>query len=136
MARQRKEKSIKDIKLKHPDRSGPDPSQKTLLEIAQERRLFQQADERQQANDNNKSKVVMTKSGPVPEDDMLSPGAERVLEALLWTSTLAMLHFSFEVLVQNQYGTEVKWPKVFQRSAAAWARTSYLPGEKEKRSLS
>ncbi|KAF7559263.1 hypothetical protein G7046_g4904 [Stylonectria norvegica] len=102
MARQRKEKPIKGIKLVQPDRSGP--SEKTLFELAEERQLFLQAERRNREN----------------TADVLSPGAERVLEVMLWTVTLAILHFTFDVLVQNQFGTSIKWPQVWIRTARAW----------------
>lgn len=110
MARQRKEKSIKDIKLKQPDRSGP--SEKTLFDFAQERNLFEEADRRQRQA-----------AADAPE---LSPGAERFLETLLWTVALATIHFTFEVLVQRQFGTEILWPDAISRTLKAWLRTLKL----------
>ncbi|KAH7144418.1 hypothetical protein B0J13DRAFT_44365 [Dactylonectria estremocensis] len=107
MARQRKEKSVKDIPLKQPDRSGP--TEKTLLDMAHGKNLFDQADARQRELDRENS-----------GEAVLSPGAERFLEAALWTSTLAMIHFTFEVLVQHQYGMEIDWPSVWGRTARAW----------------
>ncbi|KAM0431014.1 hypothetical protein ACHAPT_005651 [Fusarium lateritium] len=104
MARQRKEKSVKDIKFAQPDRSGP--SEKTLLDFAKQRDLFAEADRRQRQVDN--------------DDPALPPGAERVLETLLWTVSLAMLHFTFDVLVQRQYGIEVLWHQIVQRTLVAW----------------
>lgn len=112
MARQRKEKSFKDIPLKQPDRSGP--SEKTLLDMAQGKNLFEQADARQAQLDREKNGEVV-----------LSPGAERFLEAALWTSTLAMIHFTFEVLVQHQYGMDIDWLSAWGRTAQAWIRKSY-----------
>lgn len=111
MARQRKEKSVKDIPLKQPDRSGP--SEKTLLDMAQGKNLFEQADARQAQLDREKNGEVV-----------LSPGAERFLEAALWTSTLAMIHFTFEVLVQHQYGMDIDWLSAWARTAQAWIRKS------------
>lgn len=111
MARQRKEKSVKDIKLKQPDRSGP--TEKTLFEIAEEKQLFARLQQRERELRAEKKE---------PEIEVMSPGAERVLDAGLWTATLAMLHFTFDVLAQHQYGTQIKWPMVCIRTARAWAR--------------
>lgn len=116
MARQRKEKaeSHKDIKLGQPDRSGP--KEKTLLDIAQERNLFDEADERMRKN-----KAAAARNG---EEDTLSPRAERILESMLWTATLAMLHFTFDILVQKQYGERVEWPVIMKKTAQAYAGPS------------
>lgn len=113
MARQRKEKSAKDIKLKHPDRSGPDPTEKTLLQLAEERQLFQQAQQREK-------QLGKKTPGNVKNEDLLSPGEERFIEAVLYTATLAMVHFTFDVLVQHQYATEIDWQTVCIRTALAW----------------
>lgn len=118
MARQRKEKSAKDIKLKQPDRSGPDPTEKTLLQLAEERQLFQQAQQREK--ELGKKKNV----GDVKEEDLLSPGEERFIEAVLYTATLAMVHFTFDVLVQHQYAAEIEWQTVCIRTALAWLCTT------------
>ncbi|KAL7789138.1 hypothetical protein V8C37DRAFT_404076 [Trichoderma ceciliae] len=112
MVKNRKEKPPKPIKLRHPDRS--EPTQKTLLQIANERDLFQQAAKRERqlaGNDDDDDD---------DDDARLSPGAERFLEALLYTSTLAMLHFTFDILVMNQYGTQIKWHKICANAARAW----------------
>jgi hypothetical protein len=122
MARQRKEPSIK---LRQPDRSGP--SEKTLLDLAQERNLFEQAKQREQENAaTNRSKRADKKAGPkvddddVPEPAVLSPGAERLLESVLWVSTLSMLYFTLYVLVQNQYAVTIKWDQIVTRTAISW----------------
>ncbi|KAI6784781.1 uncharacterized protein J7T54_007874 [Emericellopsis cladophorae] len=113
MARQRKEPKAKDVPLSHPDRSGPKGP--TLLDIAQEKNLFAQATARERA-----LKAEKQASGDEIDGQTLSPQAERVLETLLWTLTLALLHLTFDVLVQHQYGTEVEWSSVSLRTARAW----------------
>lgn len=115
MAKRKEPKKAKDIKLKQPDRSAP--TEETLLNLARDRDLFNAAD-RRTASLNGRS------SGD-DEDPVLSPRAERILEAALWTATMAMLHFTFDVLVQHQYGTEVRWPQVWLRAARAWAGMSH-----------
>ncbi|KAJ4260544.1 hypothetical protein NW762_007287 [Fusarium torreyae] len=104
MARQRKEKSAKDIKLKQPDRSGP--SEETLVNLAKGRDLFAEADRRQRE---------LNGEGPV-----LSPGTERIFETILWTVAIAMLHFTFDVLVQQQFAMDIEWPVVIKRTFTAW----------------
>ena len=49
------------------------------------------------------------------EEPPLSPGAERVLEALLWGMSLSFLHFSLDVLVQHQYAMDMSWEGVVKR---------------------
>ncbi|EQK98663.1 deacetylase-like protein [Ophiocordyceps sinensis CO18] len=111
MARPPKQKTpAGSIKLRMPDRSAP--SQKTLLDLAQERHLFQQAATRDHD--------AALSSPTIP------PGADRLLEAALWTVTLAMLHFTFDVLVQHQYANEIVWPAVCTRAAKAWTVFLFL----------
>lgn len=103
------------IKLRHPDRSpssAPAPED-TLLGLASKESLFARADRRQQELDDAARLGAAT----------LSPGAERFLEACLWTFSLATLHLSFDVLVQHQYGTEIRWDHVVFRTGVAWLGT-------------
>lgn len=119
---------VKKIKLRQPDRSGP--SEKTLLQIAEERGLFAQADQKEKENGDASRKRALPKSATrvrvrqeedeEQDDDALSPTAERVLETMLWTVSLAMLHFTLDVLVQHQYSIDqVQWPQVCIRAVQA-----------------
>lgn len=115
---------VKKIKLRQPDRSGP--SEKTLLQIAEERGLFAQADQKEKENEDASRKralpksVVRVRQEEDDDDDALSPTAERVLETMLWTVSLAMLHFTLDVLVQHQYSIDqVQWPQVCIRAVQA-----------------
>lgn len=110
----RKERRAKDIKLSQPDRSGP--TEKTLLQLAEERNLFNMADQQQLRNDQAKGKAASSKPD---EDDELSPAAERIMEALLYAVCMAMLHFTLDYLVQHQYAMEIEMPKIVQRSLVA-----------------
>ncbi|GAB0136577.1 hypothetical protein EsDP_00004874 [Epichloe bromicola] len=124
MVKTRKEKMAGgSIKLRQPDRSGP--SKKTLLDIADEHdHLFRQAAEREkEIAEQDGTADSKHDDGQVP---VLSAGAERVLEAALWTVIIAMLHFTFDVLVQNQYGREIDWSSVFIRTARAWGVFLFL----------
>lgn len=119
------------IKLVQPDRSAPQG--KTLLDFAGEQNLFQQADARQRQL--NKEKKGPKKDGDDDSEDdsdddeedddeedgeaVVSPLAERILDTLLWCVSLAMLHFTLDVLVQNQYAVEIEWHVVIKRSLQA-----------------
>lgn len=124
MARKRRERSPSNIKLKQPDRSGP--SEKTLLELAVERGLFDQAKQRE---DQIGKKAVSIRTSTAPkekgkdggdDEDGLSPTAERVFETLLWSVSLAMLHLTLDVLVYHQYSIDrIVWPKIWLRFSQA-----------------
>jgi hypothetical protein len=110
MVKNRKEKPIK---LRQPDRSGP--TEQTLLELADQQQLFKKAAKRE--------RQLAGKEDDGDDDDeegKMSPGAERFLEALLYTTTLATLHFTFDVLVMNQYGTSIKWDRIVQNAIRAF----------------
>jgi hypothetical protein len=94
------------IKLAHPDRSGPDPSQETLLDIAEKRGLLKA----QQAAEEG-----LDESG--------EPLVGRLGESILWSTSLTMLHFTLDVLVANQYAVAIKWPALFSRTAQAFPST-------------
>ncbi|KAM7218374.1 hypothetical protein V8F06_006297 [Rhypophila decipiens] len=121
MARRRRERSPSDIKLKQPDRTGP--SEKTLLQLADERGLFEQALKKEQAN-KKKTKTAAEKKDQADEDDSelgLSPATERILDTLLWSVSITMLHFTLDVLVQHQYSVNsIEWSKVWARTGQAW----------------
>ncbi|KAI1188344.1 hypothetical protein F5B17DRAFT_429639 [Nemania serpens] len=109
MVRTRKErKAAAEIKLAQPDRSVL-PEQ-TLLGLAQERNLFEQADQhpanRRRRKDDH-------------DDGELSPTADRIMDTLLWTVSLAMLHFTLDVLVQHQYAMDIVWPDIVTRALIA-----------------
>jgi hypothetical protein len=123
MARRRGERSAAEIKLKQPDRSGP--TEKTLLQLAEERGLFAQAKQREDEIAKEAARIRIPKpqkDGGEDEDDEvgLSPTAERMLETLLWSMSLAMLHFTLDVLVQHQYSIDrIVWPNVCMRFVQA-----------------
>ncbi|KAM0256060.1 hypothetical protein ACHAQJ_005259 [Trichoderma viride] len=116
MVQTRREKLSKTIKLRQPDRSGP--TEQTLLQLADDRSLFEKAAERE--------KQLAGDDGNDDEDAKLSPAAERFLEALLYTTTLATLHLTFDVLVMNQYGTEIVWDKILKNAARAFFAFFFL----------
>ncbi|KAI0456203.1 hypothetical protein F5B21DRAFT_502675 [Xylaria acuta] len=125
MVRTRKDrKAAAEIKLAQPDRSAP--SEETLLNLAQERNLFEQAD-RHPANRRKRGSNAGEGDGNGGDDDdddddggELSPTADRAMDALLWTVSLAMLHFTLDVLVQHQYAMEISWPQIITRALVAF----------------
>ncbi|ORY68533.1 uncharacterized protein BCR38DRAFT_335635 [Pseudomassariella vexata] len=119
MVNTRKERKAANIKLKQPDRSGP--SDKTLLELAQERSLFDMADARQRKL--KKDAQLKTKQQGEDIDKEIGPETtvDRVMETILWSVSLAMMHFTLDVLVQHQYATDLSWPTVCTRGARALA---------------
>ncbi|KAK2605650.1 hypothetical protein N8I77_008474 [Diaporthe amygdali] len=117
MVRERKEKRAKNIKLKQPDRSGP--TEKTLLDIAAERNLFKQAAAKERKNKGQQGTQDGEDDDDNDEDDGIPAAAERILETLLYTVSLAMLHLTFDVLVQQQYAIEMDWFKIVQRAVQA-----------------
>lgn len=118
MARERKEKRAKNIKLKQPDRSGP--TDKTLFDLANERNLFKQAAAKERKNKRqNGGQAESDDDEDDDEGEGIPPGAERILETLLYTVSLAMLHLTLDVLVQQQYAIEMEWFKIIQRALQA-----------------
>ncbi|KAH6689836.1 hypothetical protein F5X68DRAFT_189559 [Plectosphaerella plurivora] len=115
-ARQRKEKAENTIKLAQPDRSAP--SEKTLLQFAHERNLFDQADN-DPRNKNRPKKVDDSDDDEEDDNPVISPNAERILDTVLWVVSLTMVHFTFDYLVQYQYGIEMDIGAVGQRTGRA-----------------
>ncbi|KAL3423232.1 hypothetical protein PVAG01_04979 [Phlyctema vagabunda] len=98
MARQRKQKQedVNDIKLVQPDRSGPDPTQQTLLDLADQRGLFDEHTGQEE------------------------PLVGRLGDSILWTLSLTMLHTTLDVLVQHQYAVDISWAAIVSRSLQAF----------------
>ena len=119
MAKKRRGEGEPNIKLKQPDRSGP--TEKTLLRIAEDHQLFQQAEARQRSNAKSRQ-TKETKGGDVDEeeDTGFSPRVEQLLETTLWTISLAMLHFTLDTLVQHQYAIDINWLEVISRAVQAF----------------
>jgi hypothetical protein len=90
------------IKLRQPDRSGPDPTKQTLLDLAAERGLLQDPPSTT-AKDSN-------------SNDEVDDGVGRLAEALLWSFTLTMGHLTLDVLVANQYAIALDWQELWTRT--------------------
>lgn len=118
MVRTRKErKTENEIQYKQPDRSGP--TEATLLELAQERNLFDEADRKQGKPRKRKRKVSSEEDEEDEDEEGIPPGVDRVTEAMLWSVSLAMLHFAFDVLVQRQYAMDISWHQIVVRTLQA-----------------
>jgi len=107
MARHRNQKDTK-LKLAQPDRSGPDPSRETLFDIAEKRGLLSSNNGHHARHEN------------ADNEEPVDPPVGRLGEAILWSTSLTMLHFTFDVLVANQYAVEISWPKIITRAAQAF----------------
>ncbi|KAG6035154.1 hypothetical protein E4U41_006242 [Claviceps citrina] len=55
-----------------------------------------------------------------------TPPLDRILESALWTTTLTLLHLTFDILVQHQYAREIDPPAVLARALRAWALFLFL----------
>ena len=121
MVRTRKERKADNasLKLQHPDLSGP--SEATLLDLAQERNLFNKADRKQAKRLRGQVGSDADDEDEEEEEDLgIPPAVDRIMEAILWSVSLAMLHFAFDVLVQRQFAMEISWPQIVTRSLQAW----------------
>ncbi|POS83203.1 hypothetical protein EPUL_003428 [Erysiphe pulchra] len=93
-----------ELKLSVPLPYKPSQSHKTLLDLAAEAK--QKTAEREKLED-------------------ISVG--RLTEAVLWTSTFTMLHFTLDLLVTHQYATEVDWTQILWRTVKAFPGKCDLP---------
>jgi len=101
MARNPKEKEP-NIKLAEPDRSGPNPAQQTMLDLAEQRGLLKEEMGDQNGGDDEE------------------PSVGRLGESILWSISLTMLHFTLDVLVANQYAMQIIWPDLISRTFQAF----------------
>ncbi|KAL8823129.1 MAG: hypothetical protein Q9170_008378 [Blastenia crenularia] len=94
--------SSTDIPLAHPKQETP--KGKTLLEIAQERRILQQS------TSNGSPSITTTQLNPDGTITEVSasddPNATPYLDILLYSSSLIILHFTLTLLVHHQYATD------------------------------
>ncbi|KAI4845153.1 hypothetical protein E4T44_05779 [Aureobasidium sp. EXF-8845] len=116
--------SAANIPLSQPDRTGP--KGKTLLEIADERtsalqnllasgQPFEKSLNDGLARDEN-GRVLLPAKDNDEEDVSIGAGAESFFLA----TSLAMVHFTLDVLVFQQYAQEIDWTAIVQRTALAY----------------
>ncbi len=101
------------IELAQPDRSGP--KGKTLFELAEERQgLLDKGKPFPKATINTPSRDDDTHKANIVEeiDEPIGP----LGQAVFFTSTLAMLHFTLDVLVQHQYKQDIEWGTIVRRT--------------------
>ncbi|KAI9648900.1 hypothetical protein NHQ30_001466 [Ciborinia camelliae] len=98
------------FKLKQPDRSGPDPSAETLLDIAEKRNLGEAQRKRQAEVDAENEEILIGRLG----------------ESLIWAISLIMLHFTLDVMVTHQYAQELIWQDIISRTLQAAPGMLYI----------
>ncbi|KAH7355767.1 hypothetical protein BKA66DRAFT_515907 [Pyrenochaeta sp. MPI-SDFR-AT-0127] len=86
--------------LKHPDYSAP-----------KGKTLFQLAEERQRELDKGKS----ARRSPTDEEPVIGP----VGDAILYSTSMAALHLTLDVIVYSQYREDILWGEIFMRAATA-----------------
>lgn len=96
--------------LKHPDRSGP--KGKTLFELAEERQ--KELDKSKPAGWNAKARNA-TSSAAAAEEDAIGP----LGDALLYSTSMAVLHLTLDVIVYSQYREDIIWSEIFKRAATS-----------------
>lgn len=120
MARHRNSKAPK-IPLSQPDRSGPSPTQQTLLDIAEQRGIL-----RDYAG---KPDTASFESRVRGEDDGEAL-VGRLGESALWSISLTMLHFTLDVLISHQYGADsIVWAQIVWRAVQALPSMFSSPAE-------
>lgn len=107
------EPAVSPIPLAQPVRS---PAAKTLVELAQERQLFDKAAQR----------AAGGHADGADGDAVLGPFANAVFTAI----TLTILHFTLDVLVHHQYAQTLAWSSIWRRTALGF------PGEQTRDLLS
>lgn len=108
--------STPKFKLQQPDRSGP--KSKTLLDIYEDKKAL--LDQGQPFDKKYDDGAVRDEGGNILEaglgggddDEPIGP----VGNAVFWSVCLAMVHFTLDVLVYNQYRQEMEWWPIFQRT--------------------
>ena len=121
-----------DIPLAQPDKALSTKKSKTLFEIAAEKQAQLNPSAAKFNSKFNPENVVEVKIGEdgkvVPNTTLasLGPGAEDRsetpwLDAILLGTTLAAVHFTFEVLTVHQYAQELRFPPIFAHTIlVAW----------------
>lgn len=92
-----------DVPLSQPSKTLP--NHKTLLDIANERQLLSKSDNSSPAITTTKIHPDGSLSTLEPNDDSLESVETPYLDIILYTITLALLHFTLTVLIHHQYAT-------------------------------
>lgn len=108
--------STPKIKMAKPDRSKPQG--KTMLDLYDEKKAL--LDQGQPFDAKYNDSRVRDEGGNILEAGLTGPDDEPIGplgNAVFWSITLAMIHFTLDVLVYNQYAQEIIWPSIFKRTA-------------------
>jgi hypothetical protein len=98
------------FELKQPDRSGP--KGKTLYELAAERQAELEAEGFYAKNPAPKSRDEGDNAQFWSDDDPIGPFGESVV----YSVSLAMLHFTLDVMVFHQYRQDIEWREIFVKT--------------------
>ncbi|KAF2087796.1 hypothetical protein K490DRAFT_12334, partial [Saccharata proteae CBS 121410] len=100
--------STQPYELKKPDYNAR-PQGKTLYDLADERmkELQKQGQPFPKQSGSMEAEEIVW-----PDDEPLGPAAE----AVLYASSLTMLHFTLDVLVHNQYRENIVWKEIWKRT--------------------
>lgn len=99
--------------MQQPDRSGP--KGKTLMDLYEEKKAL--LNQGQSFGPKHEDGPVKDEGGNIFEaglgdGDPIGP----IGQAVFWAVTLAMLHFTLDVLVYNQYAMDILWAVIFKRT--------------------
>jgi hypothetical protein len=97
-----------DYLLKHPDRSGP--KGKTLFELAEERQK-----ELDKASGRVRVQDVPSSTSADDEEAAIGP----LGDALLYSTSMGVLHLTLDVIVYSQYREDILWAEIFRRAGTA-----------------
>ncbi|KAH7384156.1 hypothetical protein DE146DRAFT_217206 [Phaeosphaeria sp. MPI-PUGE-AT-0046c] len=97
--------------LKHPDRSGP--KGKTLFELAEERQ--KELDKNKPAGWRDAIKNASASAPASDEEAAIGP----LGDALLYSTSMAALHLTLDVIVFSQYREDIVWGEIFTRVGTA-----------------
>ena len=105
--------STPKFKLQQPDRSAP--KSKTLMDLYEEKKAL--LEQGQPFDKKYEDGLVRDEGGNILEAGLgdgepIGP----VGNAIFWAFSLAIVHFTLDVLVFNQYRQEIEWGEIFQRS--------------------
>jgi hypothetical protein len=100
--------------LAQPDRSGP--KGKTLFEIAAERQAELEKEGFYERNPPPKKAKGEGSYSEFLSDDEDDEPIGPVGEAFVWGISLAMLHFTFDVMVFHQYRQTIEWGTIFAKT--------------------
>lgn len=109
-----------DIPLAQPDRSGP--KSKTLYELAAERQAELEASGFYKDEARSGSKVNGEDNSQFISSDEDDEPIGPLGDALIYTISLASVHFTLDVLVFNQYRQDIVWEEIF------WKTAKMIPG--------